>query len=354
VWLDWARGVAVVLMVLAHVVDAWTREADRGRDAYYWAAFVGGLAAPAFLFLAGVGSALSGASKAARGLTHGAVTAALVRRGLVIFGLAFVFRLQCLVLGLGRPIDLLKVDILNVMGPSLMLAGALWGAARGAAGRVAVALTATAVLAFAAPLVRAAPFVDVVPAPLAWYLRPADGHSHFTLLPWMAFVTAGLATGVALAPARTPAAERRTLAVLTVMAAGGAALAWWASLQPTIYPPGQSTFWGASPAFFFLRLGIVALLLPLCRALRAVMPAPLGAGLATLGAASLFIYWVHVELVYGGIAILIKRRLPIELTLVATLAAAWGLAQLVPVARRWIAAPAGRPEPVRRLVARLL
>lgn len=353
-WLDWARGVAVVLMVLAHVVDAWTRDADRDRDAYYVASFIGGLAAPAFLFLAGLGSAFSGASRDARGLAHGAVTAALVRRGLLIFGLAFLFRAQCFVLGLGRPIDLLKVDILNVMGPSLMLAGALWGVARSAAGRIGVALAATAGLAFAAPLVRSAAFVDVLPAPLGWYFRPAPAHSHFTLLPWMAFVTAGLAAGVALAQARQPGAERRLQALLTATAMSVAGLAWWASFQPSIYPAGQSTFWGASPTFFFMRLGLVTLLLPAGWALRHLLPASLGATLATLGAASLFIYWVHVELVYGGIAILIKRRLPLELTLVATFVAAWGLARLVPVARRWIAAPAGRPEPVRRLVARLL
>mgnify|MGYP007029158700 CR=1 FL=1 len=37
----------------------------------------------------------------------------------------------------------------------------------------------------------------------------------------------------------------------------------------------------------------------------------LGATLTTLGAASLFVYWVHVELVYGGVAIPIKHRLPL-------------------------------------------
>lgn len=256
--------------------------------------------------------------------------------------------------GLGRPVDLLKVDILNVMGPALILAGALWGLARSAAGRIAVALGATAALAFVAPLVRAAPVVDALPAPLAWYLKPTPGHTNFTLLPWMAFTTAGLAAGAGLARARDTVVERRFQIALTVAALGGAALAWWASFQPTIYAPGQSTFWGPSPAFFFLRLGLVALVLPLCWAVRRAMPAALAAPLATLGAASLFVYWVHVELVYGGVAILIKRRLPLELTLAATFVTVWGMARLVPVARRWIAAPAGRPEPVRRLVARLL
>jgi uncharacterized membrane protein len=344
----------VVLMVLAHVVDAWTRESDRDRPAYYWATFVGGLAAPAFLFLAGVGSALSAASTRRRAAGRLATTRALVTRGLTIFGLAFVFRFQAFVLGLGRPVDLLKVDILNVMGPALVVAGLVWGAAARDGLRVALAMVVTTALAFVAPLVRAAAWVDGLPSPLQWYLRPTPGHTNFTLLPWAAFVTAGLGVGVALTAARRSDGDGRVNGVLAGAAVVTAAFAYWASLQPTIYPPGVSTFWGASPTFFFLRLGLVALLLPGCWALRRAMPRGLGAGLAILGAASLFVYWVHVELVYGGIAILIKRRVPFELTLVATLAGAYGLARLVPVARRWVTAPVGRPEPVRRLVARLL
>lgn len=353
-WLDWARGLAVVLMVLAHVVDAWTREADRDRTAYYWATFFGGLAAPAFLFLAGLGTALSGASKEARGGGLGATTAALARRGLTIFGLAFVFRLQAFVLGLGRPVDLLKVDILNVMGPALVVAAGVWGLGRRTAGRIAAALAATAALAFVAPLARTAGWIDALPVPLQWYMRPTPGHTNFTLLPWAAFVTAGLATGVALTAATSRAAERRLQVLLAVVAVGGAAAAYWASFQPTIYPPGRSTFWGASPAFFFIRLGIVLAFLPLCFLVGRLMPAPLAGALATLGGASLFVYWVHVELVYGGVAILIKRRVPFELTLFATAGVAYGMARLVPWARRWVAAAEGRPEPVRRLVARLL
>ena len=353
-WLDWARGVAVLLMVLAHVVDSWTRDADRDRAVYYWAAFLGGLAAPAFLFMAGLGTALSGASKEARGVAHRAATRALVSRGLVIFGLAFVFRLQALVLGLGHPADLLRVDILNVMGPSLMGAGVVWGLARGAGGRIAAAVATTALLAFAAPLASSTSWIDGWPAALLWYLRPTPGRTNFTLLPWAGFVTAGLAAGVALVSARGVTAERRVLGAVAFGAAALAGIGWWASFQPSVYPPGRSTFWGASPAFFAIRLGLVAGILPVCFALRDFLPRRLAAALATLGAASLFVYWVHVELVYGGVAILIKHRLPIEVALAGTAGVAYGLVRLVPWTRRWVAAPAGRLEPLRRLVARLL
>lgn len=353
-WLDWMRGLAVVLMVLAHIVDAWTRDADRDRTAYYWITFLGGLAAPAFLYLAGLGSALSGAAKLARGTSRAEVCRGLVMRGLTIFGLAFLFRFQGFVLGIGSPVDLLKVDVLNVMGPALVAAAVLWGAAGSAAARVVLAVGATIAIAMIAPLVRTALWVDALPAPLQWYLRPTPGHTNFTLLPWAGFVCAGLATGVCLATVRDARGERRLQLALAALAVTATAGAYWAALQPTIYPPGRSTFWGASPTFFFVRLGLVTALLPACWALRGLMPARLGAGLATLGAASLFVYWVHVELVYGGIAILIKRRVPLELTLVAALLASYGLTRLVPWARAWVATPDRKPAPMRRLVAKLL
>lgn len=340
-------------MVLAHVVDAWTRDADRGRTSYYWTTFLGGLAAPGFLFLAGLGTALSGASQRRRGRPLGEVRRALVSRGLTIFGLAFAFRLQAFILGLGRPIDLLKVDVLNVMGLALILAALLWSLVDDDRSRVLIALVATTALAFVAPLVRTAGWIDELPAPLQWYLRPTPGHTNFTLLPWAAFVVAGLGVGVLVSGVRQESEERRLQLWLATLAVAGTAAAYWASLQPSIYPPGRSTFWGPSPTFFFIRLGIVVGLLPLCWSLRRLMPAGLGAALATLGAASLFVYWVHIELVYGGPAILLKRQLPFELALAATVLVAWGMARLVPWARRWVARPVGRPEPVRQLVAKL-
>ena len=59
-----------------------------------------------------------------------------MRRGLWIFGLAFLFRVQAWVLGWAPPRTLLKVDILNIMGPSIAAAAALWGAFRSTRARV--------------------------------------------------------------------------------------------------------------------------------------------------------------------------------------------------------------------------
>lgn len=341
-------------MVLTHVLDSWTRDGDRDRTAFHWAMFVGGLAAPAFLLLAGVGTALSGAAKRRAGATRAEATRALLRRGWFIFGLAFLFRLQALVLGWGAPITFLTVDILNVMGLALIAAALLWGAATSVTGRVLIACAATIAVAMAAPLVWAAAWVDVLPSPLQWYWRPAAGHGNFTLVPWAAFVFAGVAAGTALAAATDDRRQRQVQVAMLVAALATAALGYWASFQPTIYPPGHSTFWGASPAFFFLRLGVVTMLLPLMWSLRRRLPDPIAGPLATLGAASLFAYWVHVEMVYGAVAIPLQRILPLEVGLAAAAGLVYGLTRLIPWARRWVAALDQPPARVKQLVARLL
>ena len=53
------------------------------------------------------------------------------RRGLEIFILAFLFRLQgFIVTPGGSPVTLFRVDILNIMGPAMVGVGLLWGAGR--------------------------------------------------------------------------------------------------------------------------------------------------------------------------------------------------------------------------------
>ena len=126
-YLDWLRGVAVLIMIEAHTLDSWTRVADRARGAYKWAIVVGGFGAPIFLFLAGVALALAAGSRLRKGLSDAEVAALARRRGWQIFGLAFLFRLQSAVLGGGGLQSLLKVDILNVMGLSMLVAAGLWG-----------------------------------------------------------------------------------------------------------------------------------------------------------------------------------------------------------------------------------
>ncbi len=53
-YLDWLRGVAVLIMIEAHVFDSWTRFPDNHTQEFAYAMILGGFGAPLFLFLAGV------------------------------------------------------------------------------------------------------------------------------------------------------------------------------------------------------------------------------------------------------------------------------------------------------------
>ncbi len=332
--LDWLRGIAVLIMIEAHTVDSWTRLADRTSSAYQWSTVVAGFGAPAFLFLAGITMMLAAGGRLRRGLPVGEVTRSALRRGLWIFALAFLFRLQSMIISGGRfPQSLLKVDILNVMGLA-MLAGALGLVlARTLSRRVLLFVGVTVAVTMFTPIIRATPLLAGLPDPIEAYLRPRPGLTAFTLFPWAAFFTAGCAIGSWL-DAR-PGDSRRLNAGL---AAGGLALAlggYGASFLPPLYP--EVSFWTSSPTFFFLRLGILVLAVPLAYALSHVWR---GSALQEFGKASLFVYWIHVELVYGVPSAAIHRRLPFPVALVAFAAFALAMFGLVRLKTRF---PRGRP-----------
>ena len=73
---------------------------------------------------------------------------------------------------------------------------------------------------------------------------------------------------------------------------------------------GRASFWTTSPTFFLMRAGIVMLLVAAAYAWNARWSAT--TWLHRLGVASLFVYWIHVELVYGVPTMWIHRRLTFE------------------------------------------
>ena len=300
-------------MIEAHTLDSWTRLADRQLPAYRWAIVVAGFGAPLFLFLAGVALVLAAGSRERRGMPPTEAAGAAVRRGLWIFGLAFLFRLQSFLISGGRfPEALLKVDILNVMGVSMMVGGAALFPSPAPLARAVWFCALTASAAMFTPLVRGSTLLAALPDPVEGYLRPVTGYTSFALFPWAGFLTAGCAAGVWLDALRTGDAERRGNLALGSVGCATALLAYAASFLPPIY--ANSSFWTSSPTFFFIRLGVLLIMLAFaCEAARVWQAGPL----QELGRASLFVYWIHVELVYGVFSAPIHRRLPFLLALVA-------------------------------------
>jgi len=297
-YLDALRGVAVLIMIEAHVIDSWTRPADRGSRAFGESLILGGFGAPLFLFLAGIGVVMSAGSKARRSGDPAAAARAVQKRGLQIFALAFVFRFQSYILSHAPAWTMLKVDILNIMGPGMIAAAALWGLARGRRRRVVLFAAVAVGVVLLTPTIRHLPALAALPDALEGYLRPIPGLTNFTFFPWSAFVMAGGVVGVILDAAQTPAADRRTNLALGTAGLVLAAAAYEASFRPALDP--RSAFWTTSLSFFLIRLGLMIAALALAwlweqrpTAGRRWSP------LQLMGQTSLFLYWVHVELVYG-------------------------------------------------------
>jgi acyltransferase len=203
------------------------------------------------------------------------------------------------------------------MGPAIVAAGLLWGLVASRGWQVVTYAAVAVTLAMLTPIVRAAAWVNRLPIWFQWHLRPAGEHTMFTLLPWAGFVFAGAAIGVFIAAARDAGAARRLHAWLGLSGALVIGFGFYTASLPTIYQ--QSSFWTSSPAYFAIRVGILMLVLATVfaiaelAAVRNLSFRPL----ERMGRASLFIYLVHVEIVYGYATWPLRLRLRVWQTLVA-------------------------------------
>ncbi len=334
-YIDWLRGVAVLIMVEAHTIDSWTHPTARATAAFGLGGVLGGFAAPLFLFLAGVAVPLAIGSKVRRGASLAEAARAVRRRGWEVFGLALLFRLQAHLLGGGAWRSLLKVDILNIMGPAIVVAAAIVGATAIAGRRLAVLGTLTAIATLATPPVRSTAWLAAMPDFLEAYLRPVGALTNFTVFPWAGFVLAGAFIGVVLEPLRDEAGERRANVWFGVGGIASIAAGYFGSFLPSPYT--TSYFWTSSPAFFAIRVGILTVALPLAFIWARRPTRRRWSPLQQFGRTSLFVYWIHVEMVYGWLSAPLHR----DLTLVR-----WAIAYtifvaflvLLSVAKDWIVA----------------
>ena len=122
-WIDWMRGLACILMFQTHCYDAWLGGDARNTDFLKGSQLLGTLPAPLFLFLAGISFALVTSKLIRKNVSPGEITRTMARRGAEILAFGLLFRLQEFVIAWGWApwSDLLRVDILNIIGLSMIL-----------------------------------------------------------------------------------------------------------------------------------------------------------------------------------------------------------------------------------------
>ena len=320
------RGLACVLMFQTHCYDSWLSPEARKTPFFTWSQLGGTLPAPLFLFLAGISFALVTDKLRQKGLAPDAIARTTIRRGAEILGLGLLFRFQEYVIAWGWApwSDLLRVDILNTIGISMMLMGAAcWIVLRLGViqhSREALGLTAGGIallISLLTPLLWTTWRPHWLPWPIESYIDGVHNLGKpqswiFPIFPWTAFAFAGLAIGFLLL---SDWARQREAAVFAMAGAAGVALIylarWMAARPEQIY--SVYDFWHTSPNFFLIRVGLLLTILAVtyawCR---------WGAGqwgfspLIQLGQTSLLVYWVHIEFVYGRLSIVPKHAVGIR------------------------------------------
>jgi uncharacterized membrane protein len=346
------RGLACVLMFQTHCYDAWLGGNARNTGFLQGSQLLGTLPAPLFLFLAGISFALVTDKLISKNLRPAEITRTMARRGAEILAFGFLFRLQEFVIAWGWApwSDLLRVDILNIIGLSMILmaltcgitlricedahtsyrkpasidssqvisSGSPQSTERGfslsSSGTAipAVSIAVAALIALLTPPLYTTWRPTWLPWPLESYI---DGCHNlgapqpwiFPLFPWAAFAFAGLAAGFILISEKGRARSTQALASFAVIGALAILMAYKFDHSP-IHLYATYDYWHTSPNFLMMRVGLLLVISFLsyawCRwglATHGFSP------LIQLGQTSLLVYWVHIEFVYGRFSLLPKR-----------------------------------------------
>jgi hypothetical protein len=339
------RGLACVLMFQTHCYDSWLGGEARNGQFLKDSQRLGTLPAPLFLFLAGISFAFVAGKLVRKNVTAGEITRTMALRGAEIVGFGLLFRLQEYLIAWGWApwTDLFRVDILNVIGLSMILMalllslvlylGSLHTERQGSrtppqqntglpiAPTVMASFTVVVLIALLTPLL----YTTWRPTWLPWELESYIDGCHnlgapqpwlFCIFPWTGFAFAGLAAGAILF---SDWGRERTASLLAWFAATGAAAVLIAYLLDhssiQLYPIYD--YWHTSPNFFMMRVGLLLMIAFLVYAWCQWGLATRGSGLWSfspliqLGQASLLVYWVHIEFVYGRFSLLPKRAVGI-------------------------------------------
>ena len=294
-FLDWTRGLAVVIMLQGHVFHSFNRTDLRTGGPFTLSQFMGGIGPAIFLVLTGITLAFLMDGRERQGLGAMARWKASLRRAGYLFSLAFLFRLQLWLFAFPQSdwINLFKVDILNCMGFGIALMSVM--AIFTTADRVKLCAGLGLTIAAASPLVSSIDW-SWLPAPVSAYFVPS--YQYFAFFPWAAFIAFGISIGSALRLAKHEQMNRLmqwgTLLGFALILGGQ----YFSNVPYSIYP--KSEFWLDSPGLIVIKLGVVMLFLAFAFVwTEYAMGAAAWSWLRQFGTSSLLVYWVHIELVYG-------------------------------------------------------
>jgi uncharacterized membrane protein len=335
-YVDWARGLAALIMLQGHAFHSWVREDLRSSDLYQFSQLLGGIPAVLFLFLTGISLVIL--LKRAERRNQNPWRVILVRSGYILAA-AFLFRIQQWLSWWphASASGLLKVDILNSIAVGLAVSGAVT-LLLPARFRMAGAAVGAVIVAMLTPLAWSFP-ADVFPHFLNPYLGGGAETSSFPLFPWVSYTFTGVLVGLAIVGRTDQHAVDRImqwlvlLALVLIVAAG-----FFDSLPYSYYQPYN--YWLTSPNLVADRTAVALLVLAASYGWTRLVDPSRYSWIRQLGTTSLLVYWVHIELTYGRTLSFLQGRLDLRQTTLAGVALIAGMFLLSAArthGREWIA-----------------
>jgi uncharacterized membrane protein len=338
------RGLACILMFQTHCYDAWLGGDARNTQFLKGSQILGTLPAPIFLFLAGISFALVTNKLVRKKCSPAEIARTMLKRGAEIFAFGLLFRLQEFLIAWGWApwSDLLRVDVLNIIGLSMILMALFCGAmlqlfandeanalandkvdfSRSGPWLVASSAAIVVLIALLTPPLYTTWRLTWLPWPIESYIDGCHNLGSpqpwlFPLFPWAAFAFAGLAAGFLLfsdglfpeSPLNNEASGRNGKLLVTFAVIGTLAILLARQLDKSSFQLYATyDYWHTSPNFLMMRVGMLLVIAfasyAWCRwglGTRGFSP------LIQLGQTSLLVYWVHIEFVYGRFSLLPKR-----------------------------------------------
>jgi uncharacterized membrane protein len=300
-FIDALRGLAVVWMIQTHVVNACLDASYKMGVFFHGLNLANGFVGPTFIFCAGAGFWLAVERKGGEYRRLGKGFWIYLRRLALILAIGYWLHLPVfsLVRLLHAPREKLmgfySIDVLQLIVISSLVALCLffifphlkwfaWGC---------VAMTAA--------VIRGTPFIwqldpfSFLPAPLAMLLA-RQPPSRFPLFPWSAYLFAGVAVTALYRAHHRPGRLARIMVIISSLVI---MVIFLVPGLPISYV-GRSEWWLSSSSHALFRTLGVILIFFLFSLAEPRFPKPIGQFLQCCGQESLFVYVVHLLIVYGS------------------------------------------------------
>lgn len=265
IYIDLLRGLAVLVMVEVHVFNTFLIPELREADWFKVLNFMNGIVAPSFLFISGYAFVLVAQRKWNEYLSFSPIFWKQVGRVLQVWIVGYALHLpffsfrRLLLIESSEWGVFWKVDVLHCIAFSLtllLLCVLLFREQK----KFFAATTVVCLFAvFISPFIYDVNFDGKIIEPFANYLSAAH-RSQFPLFPWMAFVLSGGIISQLVVWWKEHEDEKKTflrLLMIGMLLIVVSIITKYFGME--IFPPHD--YWRSSPGFFFMRLGIVIVLL---------------------------------------------------------------------------------------------